>query len=183
MAADGLEMDVFRLHIVGMIGAGFGPDVGRLYLGRVCHLAHSGRALLQQHGPQVARIKKTCGARGADQAPKNLHQTAPSRTITTPCEMGHILHGPRPPVHSSTCVFGLELVPIELLPNASRRPVASASATHYSLYPIFRSRSFRHAMSASVSTPSGEAPSTTPSTPRPSSVCATITCVALAVAQ
>ena len=29
----------------------------------------------------------------------------------------------------------------------------------------------------------GEAPSTTPSTPRPSSVCATITCVGLAVAQ
>ena len=38
-------------------------------------------------------------------------------------------------------------------------------------------------MSASVSTPNGEAPSTTPSTPRPSSVCATITCVGLAVAQ
>src|SRR5437879_3806852 len=51
------------------------------------------------------------------------------------------------------------------------------------LYPIFLRKSFRHVISASVSIPFGDDPSTTPNTPRPRSVSATITSTGFAVAQ
>ena len=53
----------------------------------------------------------------------------------------------------------------------------------YSLYPIFLSKSFRHLISASFSTPLGLEPSITPNMPFPSFDSATITSTSFAVAQ
>ncbi len=60
--------------------------------------------------------------------------------------------------------------------------VRQISAPH-ALYPIFRSRSFRHLISPSFSMLLGGNPSTTPRTPRPCPVSAMTTSVGLAVAQ
>src|SRR5206468_10701172 len=54
---------------------------------------------------------------------------------------------------------------------------------HQRLYPILRRKSRRLAASSAVSTPLGDAPSITPSTPRPCSFSATITLTGFAVAQ
>src|ERR1035437_5431167 len=53
----------------------------------------------------------------------------------------------------------------------------------YLLYPIIRKNPRRFSASSAPSTPFGTAPSITPSTPRPSSLSATTTCTAFAVAQ
>jgi hypothetical protein len=62
-------------------------------------------------------------------------------------------------------------------------PTLNSSRMRHRLYPICLRNSRRCTASTSVSTPSGDPPSITPSTPRPCSVSATIASTGLAVAQ